>query len=162
MDSKGPNFTVAETHALLEGVKCHYASIVGSSVAGGMEQVKFRWKNLSARTTKDLAEAKNTQTGNKPFKKGEYTDVILDIIGGENSKALHKIQGVVGDGEPTIVEESEPVPPNAEETFILDLSPIIEIQPGSSLVELAVTGAQKRGLKHPLPNNNDAYELLLK
>lgn len=109
-------------------------SIVGSSVAGGMvtnkrkkdiwveitqnvnamgsgqkrtlEQVKFRWKNLRARTTKDLAEAKNTQTGNKPFKKGEYTDVVLDIIGGENSKALHGIQGVVGDGEPTIVEES--------------------------------------------------------
>ncbi|GAA6088484.1 uncharacterized protein LOC107710894 [Tachysurus ichikawai] len=94
------------------------------------------------RTTKDLAEAKNTQTGNNPFKKGEYTDVVLDIIG----------------------EESEPVPPNAEETFILDLRPIIEIQPGSSLVEPAVTGAQKRGLKRPLPNNNndDAYELLLK
>ncbi|GAA6104298.1 uncharacterized protein LOC107710894 [Tachysurus ichikawai] len=73
------------------------------------------------------------------------------------------IQVVVGDGEPTIVEESEPVPPNAEETFILDLSPIIEIQPVSSLVEPAVTGAQKRGLKRPLPNNNDdAYELLLK
>ncbi|ROJ25258.1 Spondin-1 [Anabarilius grahami] len=127
MDSKGPNFTVAETHALLEGVMCHYASIVGSSVAGGMvtnkrkkdiwveitqnvntmgsgqkrtlEQVKFRWKNIRARTTKDLAEAKNTQTGNKPFKKGEYTDVVLDIIGGENSKALHRIQGVVGDAE---------------------------------------------------------------
>lgn len=63
-------------------------------------------ENLRARTTKDLAEAKNTQTGNKPFKKGEYTDVVLDIIGGENSKALHGIQGVVGDGEPTIVEES--------------------------------------------------------
>lgn len=29
MDSKGPNFTVAETHALLEGVRCLYASIVG-------------------------------------------------------------------------------------------------------------------------------------
>ncbi|GAA6103582.1 uncharacterized protein LOC107710894 [Tachysurus ichikawai] len=62
-----------------------------------------------------------------------------------------------------IVEESEPVPPNAEETFILDLSPIIEIQPVSSLVEPAVTGAQKRGLKRPLSNNNDdAYALLLK
>lgn len=168
MDSNGPDFTVVQTHALLEGAKCHYASIVGSSVAGGMvtnkrnkdiwveitqnvnamgsglkrtlEQVKFRWKNLRARATKDLAEAKNTQTGNKPFKKGEYTDVVLDIIGGEkNSKALHGIQGVVGDSEPMIVEESEPVPPNAEETFILDLSPIIEEQPGSSLVEPAVT-----------------------
>ncbi|GAA6094015.1 uncharacterized protein LOC107710894 [Tachysurus ichikawai] len=80
MDSKGPNFTVAETRALLEGVKCHYC--------------------------------------NKPFKKGEYTDVILDIIGGENSKALHGSQGVV--------EESEPVPPNAEETFILDLTLLLK------------------------------------
>ncbi|GAA6074392.1 uncharacterized protein LOC107710894 [Tachysurus ichikawai] len=131
-------------------------------LARSQEQVKFRWKNLRARTTNHLAEAKNAQTGNKTFKKSEYTDVILDIIGGENSKALHGIQGVVGDGEPTIVEESEPVPHNAEETFILDLSPIIEIQPGSSLVEPAVTEAQKRGLKHPLLNNNDAYELLLK
>lgn len=190
MDSKGPNFTVAETHALLEGVKCHYASIVGSSVVGGMvtnkrkkdiwveitqnvnatgsgqkrtlEQVKFRWKNLRAKATKDLAEAKNTQTGNKPFKKGEYTDVVLDIIGGENSKALHGIEGVVGDGEPTVVEEIEPVPLNAEETFILDLSPIAAEQPGPSPVEPLGTGTQKRGLKRPLPTNNDAYELLIK
>lgn len=29
-----------------------------------LEQVKFRWKNLPARATKDLAEAKNTQTAN--------------------------------------------------------------------------------------------------
>jgi len=187
MDSKGPNFTLAETHALLEGVKCHYASIVGSSVAGGMvtnkrkkdiwveitqnvnamgsgqkrtlEQVKFRWKNLRAIATKDLAEAKNTQTGNKSLKKGEYTDVILDIIGGENSKALHGIQGVVEDGEPTIVDESELVLPNAEEPFNLDLSPIIEEQPGSSLVERAVTGAQKRGLKRPLPNKSINHSL---
>ena len=127
-----------------------------------LEQVKLRWKNLRARATKDLAEAKNTQMGNKPFKKGEYTDVVLDIIGGENSKALHGIQGVVGDGEPMTVEKREPVPPNAEETFILDLSTISEEQPGSSMAEPAITGAQKRGLKCPLPNNNDAYESLLK
>ncbi|KAI5611795.1 hypothetical protein C0J50_1436 [Silurus asotus] len=102
---------------------------MGSGQKRTLEQVKFRWKNLRARAAKDLAEAKYTQTGNRPFKKGEYTDVVLDIIGSENSKALHRIQGVVGDGEPTIVEESEPVPPNAEETFIPDLSPITEIQP---------------------------------
>lgn len=48
----------------------------------------------------------------------EYTDVVLDLIGGENYKALHGIQGVVGDGEPTIVKESD-------ETFILDLSPTV-------------------------------------
>ena len=87
--------------------------------------------------------------------------MVLDIIGGESSKALHGIQGVVGDGEPTVVEESEPVPPSADGTFILDLSPITEEQPGSSLVEPPVTGAQKRDLRCPLPNN-DAYELLLK
>ena len=136
---------------------------VGSVQKRTLEQVKVRRKNLRARAAKDLAEAKNTSTGNKPFKKGEYTDVVLDIIGGENSKALHGIQDVVGDGEATVVEESEPVRPNAEETFILDLSPIIEEQSGSSLEGLAVTGAQKRGLRHPLPiNNDDAYESLLK
>lgn len=191
MDSKGPNFTAAETHALLEGVKRHHASIVGSSVAGGMvtnkrkkdiwveitqnvnavgsgqqrtlEQVRFRWKNLKARATKDLTGAKNTQTGNKAFKKGDYTDVVLDMIRGKNSKVLHGIQGVVGEGEPTIVEQTEPVPPNAEETFILDVSPITEEQPGSSRVDPAVTAAQKRGLKRPLPyNNDDTYESLLK
>jgi len=187
MDSKGPNFTVAETHALLEGVRCHYGSIVGrfSSSKGGeltnkkkndiwveitqnvnamgsgqkrtTEQVKFRWKNLKARATKDHAEAKNTQTGNKPFKRGDYTDVVLDIIGGEKSQALHGIQGVVGDGEPAIVEESEP-----EDTFILDLSPIIEEEGGSSLVEPVVaTGARKRGLKRPLANGDGDYKALL-
>lgn len=190
MDSKGPNFTVAETHALLEGVKHNYASIIGSSSSGAivtnkkkkdiwieitqnvnamgsgqkrtLDQVKFRWKNLRARATKDLAEVKNTQTGNKPFKKGEYTDVVLDIIGGENSNALLGIQGVVGDGEPT-VEESEPVPLNEEEAVILDLSPVTEEQPVSSQLEPAVTGAQKISLKRPLPNkNDDAYQLLLK
>ena len=136
---------------------------VGSVQKRTLEQVKVRRKNLRARAAKDLAEAKNTSTGNKPFKKGEYTDVVLDNIGGENSKALHGIQDVVGDGEATVVEESEPVRPNAEETFILDLSPIIEEQSGSSLEGLAVTGAQKRGLRHPLPiNNDDAYESLLK
>lgn len=36
MDSKGPNVTVAETHALLEDVKYHDASIVGRAVSGGM------------------------------------------------------------------------------------------------------------------------------
>ena len=29
MDSKSPNFSAAETHALLEGVRCHYRSLVG-------------------------------------------------------------------------------------------------------------------------------------
>lgn len=37
MESKGPNFTVAETCAMLEGVQANCASIVGgfSSVKGG-------------------------------------------------------------------------------------------------------------------------------
>lgn len=76
MDSKASNFTVAETHALLDGVRHHYASVVGCfcSTKGGeltnkkindvwaeitnnvnatgpgqkrmTDQIKLRWKNL--------------------------------------------------------------------------------------------------------------------
>lgn len=48
-----------------------------------MEQVKFRWKNLKARATKDHEEAKNIQTGKRPFRSGDYTDVVLDNTGAE-------------------------------------------------------------------------------
>lgn len=197
MDSKGSNFTVTETHALLEGVRHHYASIVGrfSSTKGGeltnkkkndawaeitrnvnatgsgqkrtTDQIKFRWKNLKAKATKDHSEAKNTQTGNKPFKRGEYTDLVLDIIGGEHSQALHGIQGVAGDGEPTAEGEGESDPTDAEETVILDLSTVSveEVgEGGSAQVETLTTATgSQRGLKHPLPNkDDDAYRALLK
>ena len=152
MDSKSQNFSAAETHALLEGVRCRYRSLVGSfsSAKGGVvssktkkeiwagitqhvnamgfgqkrttEQLRFRWKNLKARATKDHAEAKNNQTGNKPYKRGEYTDIVLNIIGGEKSEALHGIQHVAEDGEPVMTAESEP----SSETLILNLSPVIE------------------------------------
>ena len=192
MDSKGPNFTAAETNALMEGVRCYYASIVGrfNSTKGGevtnkkkkeiwekitqnvndvgfgqkrtTEQVKFRWKNLKARATK---EAKNIQTGNKTIRRGNYSDVVLDIIGDENFQALQGIQGVVGDGVPMIIEESEPLPPNAEQNFILDLSPAIEEKGGSSLVEPVViaTGAQNKVWTRSLPNKDDnIYKSLFK
>jgi len=87
----------------------------------------LRWKNLKARAPKDQAEAKNPQTGNKPFKRGDYTDVVLDIIGGEKLQALHDIHGVVGDDEPWIEEEENlPVPPEAdpESVFIWNLSSV--------------------------------------
>lgn len=91
---------------------------------------------------------------------------VITQIGGEDSQALHGIQGVVGDGEPTIVQESEAVPPNAEDTFSLDLSPVIEEEGGSSLVETVViaTGAQKRGWKRSLLSKDDdhAFKSLLK
>ena len=124
----------------------------------------MRWKNLKARATKDHAEAKNTKTGNKPFKRGDNTDVVLDIIGGE--KSLHGIQGVVGDGEPWIEEEENlPVPPEAdlESVFILDLSSVPEEEAGSSLVEPVVvaTGSHRKGLKHPSSNKDDDYKALL-
>lgn len=187
MDSKSPNFSAAETHALLEGVRCHYRSLVGSfsSAKGGevsskmkkeiwagitqhvnamgfgqkrtTEQLRFRWKNLKARATKDHAEAKNSQTGNKPYKRGEYTDIVLDIIGGEMSEALHGIQGVAEDGEPVMTAENEP----SSETFILNLSPVIEGE-GQSQVEpegLVPTGPPERGSKHP--KKDDAYKVLL-
>ncbi|KAL7395379.1 hypothetical protein ABVT39_015518 [Epinephelus coioides] len=192
MDSRSCNFTAAETNALLEGVRCHYDTKVGSvnSAKGGdtnkkkndvwilitenvnatgssqrriTDQIKFRWKNLKARATKDHVEAKNPQTGNKPFKGGDYTDVVLDIIGGEKSQALHGIQGVVGDGEPGIEEESQPVPPEAdpESTFILNLSSVTDEEAGSSLAEPAIvaTGSQRKGLKRPSTNKDDDYKV---
>ena len=56
-----------------------------------MDQVRLRWKNLKQKATKDHFEAKNPPTGNKPAKRGEFTDIVLDIIGGEASQALHGI-----------------------------------------------------------------------
>ncbi|KAJ8403982.1 hypothetical protein AAFF_G00343320 [Aldrovandia affinis] len=41
----------------------------GSGQMRTVEQVKLRWKNLKAKATKDHAEAKKNQTGNKPFKR---------------------------------------------------------------------------------------------
>ncbi|KAJ8011816.1 hypothetical protein DPEC_G00062190 [Dallia pectoralis] len=122
--------------------------------------MKLRLKNLKARATKDRAEAKNPQTGNKTFKRGDYTDVVLDIIGGEKSQALHGIQGDVGDGEPWIEEEENlPVPPEADPecVFISNLSSVPEEQAGSSLVEPGVvaTGSQRKGLKRPSSNKDD-------
>ncbi|KAA0721820.1 Myelin-associated glycoprotein [Triplophysa tibetana] len=77
MDSRSCNFTAAETNALLE----ENVNAIGSGQRRTIDQIKWRWKNLKARATNDHAEAKNPQTGNKPFKRGDYTDVVLDIIG---------------------------------------------------------------------------------
>ncbi|XP_034058418.1 uncharacterized protein LOC117537340 [Gymnodraco acuticeps] len=86
MDKKGPNFTSAETHALLLGVRNNYDSIVGSfnreggatKVKSGIwmevtdnvnatgsghkrtvDQVRLRWKNLKQQATKDHSQATN-------------------------------------------------------------------------------------------------------
>ncbi|KAM4573917.1 fatty acid 2-hydroxylase [Odontesthes bonariensis] len=156
MESKGPNFTVAETYALLEGVRANFATIVGgfSSAKGGevtkkgkesiweditnrinamgcgqkrtTKQVTLRWKNLRAKATKDLSEAKNPSTGNKPYKRGDYTNMVLDITGGENSEALHGIEGVEGNGEATISEARECELNLPAEEFALDLTPVIQ------------------------------------
>ncbi|CAL8332449.1 unnamed protein product [Arctogadus glacialis] len=190
MESKGPNFTVAETYALLEGVRANFATIVGgfSSAKGGevtkkgkdtiweditnrinalgsgqkrtLKQVTLRWKNLRAKATKDLSEAKNPRTGNKPYKRGEYTDMVLDIVGGEKSEALHGIEGVEGNGEATMTEagECEPNPP-AEE-FVLDLTPAIEEDDGSPLtMEPVVSRVAKTKRKRSSGQDGDAYEL---
>jgi hypothetical protein len=34
----------------------------------------------------------------------KFTEMVLDIIGGEKSEALHGIEGIEGDGEATITE----------------------------------------------------------
>ena len=49
---------------------------------GSMNFVKFRSES-------ELWSNKKHSIGTSPFKKGDYTDVVLDIIGGENSQALH-------------------------------------------------------------------------
>ncbi len=78
---------------------------------------------------------------------------------------MHGIQGVAGDGEPIIVKETEQVPSIEEDTFILDLSPVV-VEGVSSLVVPAATasGAKKRGLKRSLPktDDDDAYMTLVK
>uniref|UniRef100_A0A673J8X3 Myb-like domain-containing protein n=1 Tax=Sinocyclocheilus rhinocerous TaxID=307959 RepID=A0A673J8X3_9TELE len=199
MDSKGPNFTVAETCALLEGVRANFASIVGgfSSAKGGevtkkgkhniweditnhvnamgsgqqrtIKQVMLRWKNLRAKTTKDLTEAKNPQTGNKPYKRGDFTDMVLDIIGGEKSEALHGIEGIEADGEATITETrtSEECEQNspAEEMFVLDLTTVIEEEdrsPVDVMKTVQDVPTRKRKRSSATNQDGDSYELLLK
>jgi len=61
------------------------------------------------------------KTTQQPLKRGDYKVLVLDIIGSENSQSLHGIQGVVRTVRPRLWK-SESVPPDAEETFILDLS----------------------------------------
>lgn len=58
--------------------------------------------------------------------------------------------------------KSESVPPDAEETFILDLSHVFEQEGGYSMVSIVfATEAQKRGLKRLLQNEDDnAYKPL--
>ncbi|KAJ8387028.1 hypothetical protein AAFF_G00162050 [Aldrovandia affinis] len=78
----------------------------GSGQMRSVERVKLRWKNLKAKATKDHAEAKKTVTGNKPFKRGDYTDVVLDLIGASSHlSALHlaensAVRGVTPQGAP--------------------------------------------------------------
>ncbi|KAI2644830.1 Myb-related transcription factor, partner of profilin [Labeo rohita] len=198
MDSKGPNFTVAETCALLEGVRANFASIVGgfSSAKGGevtktvkhniweditihvnsmgsgqrrtIKQVMLRWKNLRAKATKDLTEAKNPQTGNKPYKRGDFTDKVLDIIGGEKLEALHGIEGIEANGEATITETrtSEECEQNspAEEMFVLDLTTVTEEEDRSpvDVVKTVQDVPRKRKRTSATNKDVDSYELLLK
>ena len=98
MDSKGPNFSVAETCALLEGVQ---GLIIGgfSSAKGGevtkkgkeniwkditnhvnttgfgqkrtIKQVMLQWKNLKTKATKDVNEAKKNPNSSQAIQEGE-------------------------------------------------------------------------------------------
>lgn len=72
--------------ALLVGVRNHYDVFVGLTMGWGVrrtaELVKFRWKKAKSR--RDHAEAKNTQTGDKSYQSTDYRDMVLNIIGGAN------------------------------------------------------------------------------
>ena len=75
--------------------------------------------------TKDNSESQQPKTGNKPYKRGKFTDVVLDIIGGERSQALHGIQSVPQGGESGLCETETPSELASEsgglEVFTLDL-----------------------------------------
>lgn len=51
---------------------------MGSGQKRTTEQVKLKWKNLKARATK-ATMLKQKTSPNKPFRRGDYTDVVLDI-----------------------------------------------------------------------------------
>jgi len=55
MDSKSPIVSAAETHALLESVRCHYWSLVGSfsSTKGGEVSIKMK-KDIWAEITQHV------------------------------------------------------------------------------------------------------------
>ncbi|XP_071369838.1 uncharacterized protein [Centroberyx affinis] len=195
--SKGLNFTAAETHALLDGVRSHYSTLFGTFSTPGqtsvsaktkgeiwaaitaqinatgsgqlrsVEQVKLRWKNLKQKATKDQAEAKTPQTGNKPFKAGEFSDTVLDILGGESSHALHGIL-------PASVGESDE-PLNLSADYVL-LTPVETGEPSTpSSASIAPPGpplargpepepepAPERRRRKRHAGDEEAYERLLK
>lgn len=103
----------------------------------GQVEVKLCWK----KATKDHNESKNPKTGNKPFKQGECTDVILKIIGGASSQALNGIQSVSQGGEPgrcgTETGDSEPLISWESHLFILhwslSLKTPISVAPNSNM-----------------------------
>ncbi len=126
----------------------------------------LRWKNLRAKATKDLTESKNPQTRIKPYKRGDFTDIVLDIIGGEKSEALHGIEGIEADGEATISETwtSEKWDKNypAEEMFVLDLNTVIEEEDVDVMKTVQDAPTRKRKCSWATKQDGDSYELLLK
>jgi len=141
--NKGSNFTTAETTALLEGARANRRALfvavrgprqsslssklknkiwaditkqvnaTGSGQWRNVEQVRLRWKNLKQRATKDHSEAKKTQKGNNAIKRGEFTETVLDIIGGESSQTVFGIPPA-GNGES--IDPAEPLNRLAEMT----------------------------------------------
>lgn len=106
---------VPQNHAPLADVRCRYSSIVGcfgsfkgregtkecnrnigEDIVENVNSIGAGRKNLKAAATRDLAEAKKPKTGNKPLKRGEYTDLILDIVGDDRSEALDGTDGADG------------------------------------------------------------------
>ena len=75
-------------------------------------------KNLKQKATKNHSEAKNPQTGNKSIKRGEFTDTVLDIIGGESSQALF---GILPAGTGESIDPTEPLNLSAE---LVTLTPV--------------------------------------
>ncbi|XP_033962461.1 uncharacterized protein [Pseudochaenichthys georgianus] len=187
MDKKGPNFTSAETHALLQSVRNHYDSIVGifnreggsTKVKSGIwmevtdhvnatgsghkrtvDQVRLRWKNLKQHATKDRSQAKHPLTGDKPYR-GQYTDVVLDIIGGQQSQSVHGIPTVVLDGESQVVNAPDVARAIGDEVLLTHVDP--EAGPSARPDDALQKPPRKRKCKRTRQpeQRDDAYETLL-
>ncbi|TNN58030.1 hypothetical protein EYF80_031778 [Liparis tanakae] len=148
--NKGSNFTAAETTALLEGARANRRALFGAAGGPGqsslssklknkiwaditkqvnatgsgprrnVEQVRLRWKNLKQRATKDHSEATKNQRGNNAIKRGEFTETVLDIIGGESSRVGFGIPPA-GTGES--IDPTKPLNLSAGMTPLTPLTP---------------------------------------
>lgn len=112
---------------------CDLVNATGSGQVRTIEQVKLlQQKNLKQKACRDNYESRYTETGNKPHRQ-EFTDQVLDIIGGHKSQALHGIcSASEGESGPSTQEHCEPLNLTPETQWI-SLTPV-EAKPGDAIM----------------------------